>query len=175
MTSVLFIIAPVSFRDEELLIPRQILSEAGYTCLVASLTLEPCVGMLGATVTPDLLVSSVNLDDFSCVVMVGGSGVTEIFEDKRLLELFDDAYRKGLLLGGICLGPMVLARSGILRGKQATVYKTEQSLAVLRDSGCAYQPDDLVLDGRVLTASGPEHAKAFGKKLLELLFNHGTH
>src|SRR3989344_2276758 len=126
MTSVLFVVAPVNFRDEELFVPRQILMEAGYTCLVASLTLEPCVGMLGATVTPDFLVSSVVLEDFACVVMIGGSGVSEIFEDKRLLELFDDAYRKGLLICGICLGPMVLARSGILRGKQATVYKTEQ-------------------------------------------------
>ena len=174
MTSVLFVVAPVNFRDEELFVPRQILMEAGYTCLLASLTLEPCVGMLGATVTPDFLVSSVVLEDFACVVMIGGSGVSEIFEDKRLLELFDDAYRKGLLIGGICLGPMVLARSGILRGKQATVYKTEQSLLVLRESGCAYQPDGLVIDGRVLTASGPEQAKAFGKKLVELLSSHGV-
>ena len=171
---VLFVIAPVNFRDEELFAPKALLEEAGHTCVVASLTTDACTGMMGASVTPDLALSSVHLDNYGLIVMVGGSGVPDLLSEKALLELFDDAYRKELFVAAICLGPIVLAKSGILRGKKATVYKTEDSLAVLQAGGCAYVPEDVVCDGRIITADGPESAKAFGKKLVEVLSAHGS-
>ena len=169
MKKVLFFVAPKGFRDEELFETREVFEGAGFGCSVASFTTGACAGMLGGSVKPDYALADVDLEQFSCLIMVGGSGVVAIYEESALLELFDDAYRKGLFVGAICLGPMVLARTDILKGKRATVFKTDASIQLFRDHGCAYQPDDLVVDGRVITASGPHVSKAFGRKLVELL------
>jgi protease I len=63
MGKVLFIIAQMNYRDEELLTPKQILENSGYECDVASITADPATGMLGGVVKPDLAVHSVDLKD----------------------------------------------------------------------------------------------------------------
>ena len=52
---ILMIIAHQNFRDEELLIPKKLFENEGYEVIIASTSLEPAKGMLGAVVTPKIL------------------------------------------------------------------------------------------------------------------------
>jgi len=167
--NVLFIIAQKDFRDEELTQPRAILEEAGHKVRVASPTGETATGMLGLTVRPDLAVKEANLDDYDMVVVVGGTGSPELANYPEVLNLISSAYDAGKPIGAICLGPMVLAKAGVLRGKRATVSSSAESLTALAEGGAVVTYDPVARDGNIITANGPGAATAFGNELARVL------
>lgn len=166
----LLVLCPVNFRDEEYLVPREKLEASGVEVSVASTQPGTCKGMLGASAEPDLVVYDVNVDDYDAVVVVGGSGSPEyLWNNSRLLEIVKDAYSKGKVVAAICLSSAVLANAGVLKGKKATVYPTDDSVKALRDGGADYLDEDVVVDGKIVTAKGPHAAAEFGEKIIELL------
>ena len=71
------------------------------------------------------------------------------------------------MLGAICVAPVILARAGVLAGRRATVFPSERSVLLARKA--LPQKQDVVIDGKVVTASGPAHAASFGQALVQLL------
>ena len=169
MGKVLFIIAQNQFRDEELEKPKEILEDAGFETDVASLTTDTAVGMLGARVKPDLAVMDAEPDEYDLIVVVGGMGAPELAEHDEVLELLSRAKEDDKKLGAICLGPLVLAKAGVLQGKKATVFKTPESVVALGDKGAVLVDEDVVVDESVVTANGPDAAERFGRELVDLL------
>ncbi len=169
---ILMIIAPRNFRDEELLIPKQYFESLGATVIVASKEHNVCKGMLGTQVQPDLALREVNVDEFDAVVFVGGSGVTGYYGDPEAHRIAREAYEKGKIVGAICLAPGVLASAGILEGKKATVWLAPGytlGVDMLVRGGAIFTDAPVVVDGRIVTANGPEAAKAFAETIAQLL------
>jgi len=169
MGKALFIIAQKNFRDEELSKPKQILERAGYGVDVASITTDTATGMLGGVVRPDLAVRDADITDYDMVVVVGGFGAPELAKHQEVIDLLALAEDKGKKLGAICLGPMVLAKAGVLQDKRATVYKTKESVAALEQGGAVFVDQSVVVDNDLVTANGPGAAEAFGNELVKLL------
>lgn len=166
MARILFVIAPERFRDEELLEPRKALEAAGHVITITST--RPCTasGMLGARV-PAAGFADVTNQDWDAIVVVGGSGSPDhLWDFEPLLAAIRN--HKGVT-AAICLSGAVLARAGVLAGRRATVYASSRALAELKRGGAAYVDEPVVQDGRLLTASGPEAAPAFGAALVQLL------
>jgi protease I len=166
---VVMVIACKDFRDEELAEPRKVLEEAGAQVTVASTSTEGCKGMLGAEVTPDSLVDALDADSFDAAVFVGGSGSAAYYEDEAVLEFARQADKEGLVIGAICLAPGILARAGILDGIKATAYDAEKARKALEEGGATYTGDPVTVDGVIVTGNGPDAAKPFGGKLVEVL------
>lgn len=166
---VLFIIAQSNFRDEELFKPKSILEKAGYDCYVSSIDTSLAKGMLGGVVKPDLAVREVDVNDFELFIVVGGTGSPSLANYREVIELLSSASNSKKKLGAICLGPMVLAKAGVLGGYKTTVYKTKESLAALELGGATYVEQSVVVDDNIVTANGPEAAEAFGNALVKLL------
>jgi protease I len=164
---VVMIIAHRNFRDEELLRPRSVLEKAGAKVTIACSSLTPAKGMLGATVKPDLLLKDVKPEDYHAVLYVGGPGAKEYWDDKKAHEVARQALDKGKVLGAICIAPVTLANAGLLDGKKATVWPSEAGR--LRAQGANYTGSDVEVDGRIITASGPEAAEKFGRAVLKAL------
>jgi protease I len=163
---ILMVIAPEEFRDEELFTPKEIFEAEGATVTIASTRLGPARGMLGGRASPDLLITDARADDYDAIVVVGGMGSpTHLWPNEDLHRLLREADEKGKLIGAICLSPAVLARAGLLRGRRATVYVTEDSLRELQRGGAQYHSADVVTDGRIITASGPHAAAEFGRAI----------
>lgn len=170
MPKVLLVVAPERFRDEEFLVPRAALAEAGARVAVASTRPGRARGMLGAEVAVDLLVSEANPADYDAVVVVGGFGSpTHLWGHEPLLELVKTMYGEGKVVAGICFSGAVLARAGVLAGKRATVFPAPHAMVELQRGGAHYVEEAVVRDGTVLTASGPEAAQAFAKALVRQL------
>lgn len=167
MADVLFIIAPDNFRDEELFETKQVIESEGHKCMVASTHHKTCKGMLGRTIIPDLKTSNANMDDFDAVVIVGGSGAPVLAEDSSTLKLLKQARSQDKLIAAICLGPMIPAKAGVLKGIKATVYRTDESIAALEQGGAVLQDMHLVVDQNTVTADGPKQAKMFGQAIAE--------
>ena len=164
---IVMIVARRDFRDEELFEPRTILEEAGGEVIVASSSLEPAKGMLGGSVKPDVLVEDIDTADYDAVVFVGGIGAKEYWDDGQAHAIARRAAQEGKVVAAICIAPVTLANAGVLEDKRATVWKSEAEQ--LKAKGARYAGRDLEVDGRIITADGPESAAKFGRAIAEAL------
>ena len=169
---VLFVISPRKFRDEELLQPKQIFYAAGAETRVASTVHEKCTGMMGAKVTPDLLIRDASVADYDALVLVGGAGAPEhLWDDQDLQSLVREFNGRGKVVASICLSGVVLARAGVLSGKEATVFKTIDSLKEYEAAGVLYKQRNIVTSGNIVTADGPAAAREFGRTIVQMLMS----
>ena len=168
---VLFIIASNNFRDEELLVPEKIIEGEGYKVVIASSSLSPCRGMLGSIVKPDLLISQININEYKAIILPGGSGAQEYWNNRTVHKLLNEAFRKGKVIGAICISPVTLAEAGILRNRKATCWWSYRFdlRKILRKEGAKVLSKDVVVDGRIVTANNPKAAGKFGEEILNLL------
>ena len=167
MKKAVMIIAQENFRDEELLEPKRILQEAGIVVKVAARSLKQASGMLGARVTPDIMLQDINLQDFDAVIFVGGRGASIYWDDPVAHKIADDAHSANKVVAAICIAPVILARAGLLRNRKATVFSSEAGK--LRSEGVIYTGKSVEKDGKIITASGPPAATEFAKQILQAL------
>jgi protease I len=169
---ILFVIAPVDFRDEELAVPKEILEKAGHQVIVASTDRKLCRGALGAQVMPAMTVRDAKPFFYNGVVIVGGPGAPGLASHPEVIELIRQFFIEKKIVGAICVAPTILAKAGVLRGRKATVWSSvmdRKNIDILKENGATYLPTDVVRDGILITANGPEAAEKFGRKLVEAL------
>ena len=161
------VIAPDHFRDEEYLTPKRILEEQGVQVKTGSLTIGEAIGAGGARAQIDVLVSQVSPEDYDGVVFVGGSGMVNLVNNSEFTELARRFYEAKKLVAAICIAPALLANSGILTGKTATVWP--EASQILEQAGAKYTGGNLEVDDILITANGPQAAEEFGRAIVKKL------
>ncbi|MCK4463207.1 MAG: DJ-1/PfpI family protein, partial [Candidatus Omnitrophica bacterium] len=156
-----------SYRDEEFEEPKKILASSGAEVVVASSSLKEARGTLGGKVKPDILVGDIKVDDFDCIIFVGGSGSSEYWNNPTAQKIAKEAYTSGKIVAAICIAPVTLANAGLLENKRATVYSSE--IERLKNKGAIYTGKGVEMDGNIITANGPDNAKKFADVLVEKL------
>jgi len=169
VTTILMIIAPENFRDEEYFEPKQLFEQAGFAVTTASTRAGKIKGSQGGVATADFGIQMIDPKDYEAVVLVGGSGAREFFENEKLHSLLQEFYEGGKLTTAICVSPNTLANAGLLEGKQATIWKEEELIANLQAKGGNYTGLAVTIDGNIVTANGPQAAKEFAQEIIELL------
>ncbi len=166
-TVIAMLIASKLFRDEELIIPKNYFESNGAKVLVASSSLEPSTGMLHSVVNPDITIKSISADEMDALVLVGGSGAVEYFDDQTVFSHAHAFYTKNKCLGAICIAPMILAHAGLLQKKKVTVYPSEADH--IQSYGAIYINEAVVIDHNIITANGPQAALLFAQAIGKLL------
>lgn len=167
MTNILMIVAPEGFRDEELLEPKKVFEENEFVVKIASKKVKESKGKLGAVVEVDYDIDEVLAQDYEAIVFVGGPGTTVYFDDETAHSIVREGIEQGIVIGAICIAPSIFANTGILEGKKATAFESEEGN--LKEKGAEYTGEDVTVDGNIVTANGPGAATEFGKKIVELL------
>lgn len=165
--SVLMVIAHNDFRDEEFKEPFELLKNSGFRVIVASTDTTPARGMLGMIVKPEILISQAIPDSFVALIIVGGTGCKELWDDKILHSVINNFYKKNKTVAAICIAPVALARAGILRDKKVTVYPGVAD--EIRPHCGEYTGSDIEISDNVITGSGPQAAKDFAKSIVEVI------
>lgn len=169
MAKVLMVVAQKDFKDEELLVPKEVLEAEGHKITIASLSRGKATGVGGTEIQPDLAVHEVNPDFFEAIVLVGGPGSPILARTEDVLNLVKKASEKNKVVAAICLAPMALANAGVLSEKNATVFPTNESVQALKNGGATYKEEPVVTDGKIVTADSPASAGKFGSAIAELL------
>lgn len=156
------------FEPIEVVAPVDCLRRAGAD--VELVSVMPGVQVESAqdiTIMTDSLDKDVSFDEFDMLVVPGGSvGVENLKKSELLLDAIRDFMKNGKLMGSICAGPTVLNAAGVLEGRKATCYPGCE--AGFPDS--VYQTGyGVVVDGNLITASGPGQALEFGIALSQAL------
>jgi len=165
--NVLMIIAAERFQDEEFAQPYNLMTKLGATVKIACSRKDKALGKFGRQVTPDFLISECKVDDFDAIIFIGGPGASEYFNNSAAHVLARDAVAKGKVLGAICIAPVTLANAGVLKGKKATVFPSEQPQ--LASQGARFIQQNVVVDGKIVTAAGPQAAREFAETLARLM------
>jgi protease I len=164
---IVMILANQNFRDEEFTEPHELLKDAGAEMKVACSKKGTAKGMLGHMVTPDLLIRDVAVTNFDCVIFIGGGGAQEHFNDPAAHRIAKEAILGNKVLGAICIAPATLANAGVLRGRKATCFPSVEN--VMKRGGALIEKRDVVTDGMIVTANGPEAATEFARSIAALL------
>lgn len=164
---ILIVIAQHNFRDEEYEVPRAILAKEHYEVQVASVHRGEAIGKFGAKVWVDIPLVEVNVHNFAGVIFIGGQGAANFFHDPEALNLAREFEVEGKLVAAICIAPSILANAGLLKGKRATAFSSEKEN--MEAKGANYIAESVVADGKIITANGPDAAKEFGEKIVEIL------
>jgi len=111
---------------------------------------------------------------YDAVIFTGGSGLYRRVKSGRVdrdLEMAagiaESASRSGKIVGAICAAPAIPAMAGILRGQNATIYPGLEG--VLSENGARYVKADVVVSGRIVTASTPESAGKLRDTLRDMI------
>lgn len=161
------IIAPENFRDEELLEPKDVLENAGVEVTIASKDSDSATGMLGAMVGVDMDYKDIKVEDYDGIVFVGGSGASIYFDDLKAHSLAKEFFEQGKVVSAICIAPSTLAHAGLLKGRKATCFASQEE--DLKSFGAEYTGEPVTTDGKIVTASGPTAATEFGQAILQNL------
>ena len=164
---ILLIIAPGDFRDEELFDTWEVLEKAGASISIASRNTGEFKGMLGKKASATVKLSEIQTADYDAVVFIGGSGAATYIDDKKAHAIALEAVKKNKILAAICIAPAILAKAGVIKGKKATVWAGAKGTVTA--SGALYRESPVVVDGKIVTASGPAAAVEFGKSIKQLL------
>ncbi|MDR0978299.1 MAG: DJ-1/PfpI family protein [Endomicrobium sp.] len=167
MKKIVFVTAPEMFRDEEYYKPKEVLEKSGIKVITASTKTGSLTGRFGYKAASSILISEIISVDFDAVVYIGGNGANIFFENKDALKLANEFFEQHKPVAAICIAGVILANSGILKGRKATVYS--EGIETLQKAGAYYTGNSLEIDGNIITANGPDAAQDFGKAILNIL------
>jgi protease I len=171
--TVLLVVPPQGFQDEELLTTKRGLEQAGAQVLVASTRMGLLTGMLGGSTSTraDLLLNQANLDNFNAVIFIGGIGTMDFLNSPVVSGVVRQAVAKRKVLAAIGTAPSILAGVGALKGARATAYLSEQARLV--QGGALYTGNPVERDGLTVTATGALAVPVFVRTIVEALAETG--
>lgn len=164
---VVIILANHDFQDVEYSETAEAIRSAGIDVAIAAAVNEECKGIQGLEVSVDLALDEVDANQFDAIVVIGGVGVEAYLHDEAvhsLLKAFKDANK---IVAAICWAPSVLANAGVLLGKKATVWSG--AIDDLISNGAQYTAEPVTVDGKIVTANGPDSASRFGMTVAKMI------
>lgn len=135
---------------------------------------SPVTTTFGFDVLPEKLLNDVNVDEFDALVIPGGFADAGFYEE-ALSEPFLDVIRnfdkRQAPIAAVCVSSLSLAAAGILNGRRATIYHQigGKRKAELENYGAVFVDKPMVVDGNVMTSTGPGTGIELALKLLEVL------
>jgi len=170
MITILIIISPEQFSEKELFTIKAELQNAGHKTVIASISTGLCSGSRQSTITATQSLSEVRTPDYDGVVFIGGRGSKTFFTNGDALRIAAEMSRANKVTAAICLAPAILANAGVLENRRATVAKTE--VKTLLSGNAKYTNQGVMVDGNIITGSGPDYSKRFAKEIIMRLGNH---
>lgn len=172
---ILFIIPHELFRDEELFETKGVLEKYGSTSVIASTEKGTCSGQMGGSAEATISLEEVDVSEFDAIIFIGGAGTTSVRASEDAIRIAQESVEQGKVLGAICWAPTILAKAGVLEGIKATVWVGNDSEygkstdKVLEQYGAIFVNKPVVVDGKIITATGPSAAKEFGEEIAKQL------
>lgn len=157
MKEKIFILLYPGCISYEVALTAELLSEK-FQILNASPDGKTLTDASGLPLSIQLKYSDVNLENCRAVLVPGGDP-RSISQNKEVDRILEEANRRNLLIAGICAGPSVLAKAGVLKGKKIAHGYGPEQLDFLKSlfEGVILTDNLFVADGNVITAKAEAH------------------
>ena len=151
------------FEEIEAVTTIDLLRRANIALTTVSITGNPMVlGAHNIAVEADGLMEKIDFSDAEMLVLPGGQ--TKLGDCSALCDLLIEHNKADKMIAAICAAPTVLAKLGILEGKQATCYPGMQAAL-----GESYVGGLVVESKNIITGKGPGLSSDFAFCIIERL------
>lgn len=164
-TSYVFL-AP-GFEEIEALATVDAMRRAGMKVVeVAVADTKNVTGATGQTVVADSLITEIDPTDAEWIIIPGGQpGADNLHASPKVNEIIKNQFDRDGRIAAICAGPaVVVAPTGILKGKKATCYPGLGDM--IESGGGTYVKEAVVVDGNIITSEGPGTTLKFAKAII---------
>ena len=165
--SILIFLSANSFSEEEYLIIKKVFIQAGKRIFITSDSHSVCRGDNGLKVKADTDFYNVNDKNFSAVVLIGGKGSKDYWDNETLHKIARNFQRAGKIVAAICSAPIILARAGLLSNIPAACWYEDKNELI--NLGIEYKDRSIVAENAVVTADGPRSAEQFAETVLNMI------
>ena len=176
-----------AFQDSEYFLPKIEIEKLGVETETISISKTPVeiysffrgIGHLNI----DKTIDEANPDDFVGVLVPGGAKSPAILaEDERVLSFLREIDRAGQMVAPICRGTMLVATSGVARGREITGFRFSNQypaeLAVkpiVEKYGGLWREDKpVVISGNLISSRHPDDIEFFSRAIREWLISSGV-
>lgn len=166
------IIAFKDFRDEEYFIPKEAFEKKGAEVETVSTKKGTAIGTEGGEVKINMTIGELDVMNFDAIIFIGGPGALKELDNEESYSIIKESLMREKILAAICISPVILAKSGVLSGKEATVWSSaldREAIQILRANDVIYKDQSVVADGNIITADGPQSAKKFAEAISNIL------
>lgn len=115
----------------------------------------------------DISFTDARVEDYECVLVLGGRAPEYLRNHAPLLELLKSFDRAGKWIFAICHGIQVLAAAGLTANKRVTCYEHVRLEA--EQAGATYCTEQAVRDGRIVTAQTWQSHPEFYREIFNCL------
>lgn len=156
------------FEEVEMVSVADILRRAGVDVTLVSLTEQLAVtGAHAITVQADARFSAATQLADAIILPGGGPGTHNLLASGALHERLQAHYAAGKWVAAVCAAPTVLAKIGILKGRNACCFPGCE--VALIEGGATVTAYNVVVDGKVITSRGAGTSALFGLELAKVL------
>ena len=156
------------FEDAEAIYPYYRMREAGFdVAIVGPSTGTAYHGKYGYPFIADIEPAGVQINDYAALIIPGGQAPERLRVHDEMVELVKAAYKAGLVVAAICHGPQMLIEGDLLRGRNATCYKS--ILTDMLNAGAIYHDLPVIVDGRMITSRMPVDLPDFCHQIIALI------
>ena len=153
------------FEDMEAVIPFDLMKRAGIDVKTVGTGSKTVTSAHGLKVTADIEENEVSFDSAEAFVFPGGwPGAKNLKNSGTVNNAITFALHNDIVIGAICASPgYVLSKTGALEGKKYTCFPGFEV-----EEG-EYTGENVVKDGKLITANGPASAKDFALSIISEL------
>lgn len=168
MKHILFVIANKKFQDFEYRIPREILENEWHQVTVCAEHTGLCVGVFDHETTATISLKEAKGENYDAIIFVWGWWALKQYQNhSEYLRLAKEAK----LLCAICIAPSLVSDSGLFQWKQVTGRDDEEwtRQKYIENNWWIFIKKNVVVDGNIITANGPQSAESFGWEIANTL------
>lgn len=170
MKKVALIVAHDGYKAEEYNYTKEVLISNGIKVITVSTLPGLATASNGDGAEVDMTLGELQPALVDGVFLIGGPGALKGLDNAQVHQLMKNIAELGKPYGAICISPRILAHIGLLKNKRATGWNQDHELtSIFERSGVHYVNQPVVIDGNIVTATGPEAAEDFGSAISSLL------
>jgi protein deglycase len=120
----------------------------------------------------DYLIDDIDVSSFDALAIPGGFEIYGFYNDaydNKFLDLIRRFGEQRKMIASICVGALPLGKSGILKGRKGTTYKSAVRREALKGFGVDVLNQPIVVDDNIITSWNPSTAIDVALLLLEHL------
>jgi protease I len=165
--SILLILPAADFNEQEYLTLKSLLVKKGFNIFIASDANSLCIGKNGLRVRADVNFFNIHAQNFAAIIFIGGEGVRKYWDNNILHKITVDFNKAQKVIAAICSAPVILARAGILSGRNVTCYPADKKEIEKKET--TYKDEPAVVCGNIITAQSPAASPEFANLIVSHL------
>lgn len=168
--TIILLIAHEGYQQIEYGVTAEVLKSNGINVVTASDQDGFATAKDSSSTAVDLTISQINPTLCDGLFLIGGPGALECLNTPAVHGLLEQMMALKKPYGAICISPRILAQANVLGGKKATGWNEDNALEdIFKAHAVVYEKKQVVTDGNVVTAVGPQDAQGFAQAILQVL------